>query len=212
MVFLSPFIGIKYNTGFCTPKPKKTILKILEKVNNLELFFSNPQKYTEKVVQVIKECKKSFEVDGIEYIDLGEKYDVNFLKEEITSYDKYVFKVQKSIYDGIIKESNIEGEFAKALDSDSRIKLFVKLPDWYIVETPAGNYTPDWAIVVEKVQNSIISEKIYFVVETKGTNNIYELRPEEQIKIKSAIKRFELIKDSKFIAPVKDFDSFDEKW
>jgi type III restriction enzyme len=125
-----------------------------------------------------------------------------------------VLKVQKSIYDGIIKESNIEEEFAKALDKDSRIKLFIKLPDWYSIETPAGNYTPDWAIVVEKVQNGVTSEKIYFVVETKGTNDINDgsLREDEKIKIESAKKRFELITDSKFIAPVKDFDSFEKKW
>lgn len=191
---------------------KRTIFNILSQCNNFNLLFINPQKYLEKIIGIIKECKKSFEVDGIKYIDLEERYDMGLLREEVTSYGKYVFKVQKSIYDGIIKESNIEEEFAKALDRDSRIKLFIKLPDWYIIETPAGNYTPDWAIVVERVKNGVTSEKIYFVVETKGANSIYELRPEEQIKIKSAIKRFELIRDSKFVAPVKDFDSFEEKW
>lgn len=87
-----------------------------------------------------------------------------------------------------------------------------KLPDWYEIETPAGNYIPDWAIVVEKIENGERREKVYFVVETKGTNNIYELKPDEQYKIKSAKKRFELVKDSKFIAPVKDFESFEREW
>jgi len=172
--------------------------------------FLNPQKYAEKVIEVIKECKRTFEVEGIKYVDLEESYPVSLLKEEVTSYGKYVLKVQKSIYDGIIKESNIEEEFAKALDKDSRIKLFIKLPDWYSIETPAGNYTPDWAIVIERMQDGKEEEKIYFVVETKGTNNIYELKPEEKIKIRSAEKRFELIPDLKFAAPVKDFDSFEK--
>lgn len=191
---------------------KKTIFKILEASKNLNLLFLNPQKYAEKVIEVIKECKRTFEVEDIKYINLGEDYDVGLLREEVASYGKYVLKVQKSIYDGIIKESNIEEEFARALDKDSRIKLFIKLPDWYSIETPAGNYTPDWAIVTEKFQNGITSEKIYFVVETKGTNNIYELKPEEKIKITSAKKRFEPIRDSKFVAPVKDFDSFEKEW
>lgn len=191
---------------------RKTIFKILKEAKNFNYFFSNPQKYAEKVIEVIKECKKSFEVKNIKYIDLGESYDVNLLGEEMTSYDKHVLKVQKSIYDGIIKDSKIEEDFAKALDKDSRIKLFIKLPDWYVIETPAGNYTPDWAIVVERVQDGLNEEKIYFVVETKGTNNIYELKPEEKIKIESAKKRFALIRDSKFVAPVKDFDSFENQW
>uniref|UniRef100_A0A7C4YC20 Type III restriction enzyme C-terminal endonuclease domain-containing protein n=1 Tax=candidate division WOR-3 bacterium TaxID=2052148 RepID=A0A7C4YC20_UNCW3 len=80
------------------------------------------------------------------------------------------------------------------------------------VEDIFKDYTPDWAIVVERVQDSKKEEKIYFVVETKGTNNIYELKPEEKIKIKSAKRRFELIRDSKFVAPVKDFDTFESQW
>jgi type III restriction enzyme len=195
-----------------TSLTKNTIFKILEGSNNLNLLFLNPQKYAEKVIEVIKECKKSFEVEGIKYINLQESYDVGLLREEIPSYGSRVLKVKKSIYDGVIKESNIEEEFAKVLDKDSRIKLFIKLPDWYAIETPAGNYTPDWAIVIEKVQDGRTEEKIYFVVETKGTNNIYELKPEEKIKIRSAEKRFELIRDSKFVAPVKDFDSFESQW
>lgn len=191
---------------------KKTIFKILSSSNNLNLLFINPQRYIEKIIEIIKEVKKSFEVEGIQYINLEEHYDVDFLREEVSSYGKYVLKVQKSIYDGIIKESNIEEEFARALDSDSRIKLFVKLPEWYLIETPAGNYTPDWAIVVEKTTDGHLEEKIYFVVETKGTNNIYELKPEERIKIESAKKRFEILKDSKFVAPVKDFESFEKEW
>ncbi len=195
-----------------TSLTKRTIFKILEGSKNLNLLFLNPQKYAEKVIEVIKECKRTFEVEGIKYINLGERYDVGLLREEVASYGKYVLKVQKSIYDGIIKESNIEEEFAKALDKDSRIKLFIKLPDWYSIETPAVNYTPDWAIVIEKVQDSKREEKTYFVVETKGTNNIYELKADEKIKIISAKKRFELIRDSKFVAPVKDFDSFEKEW
>jgi len=191
---------------------RRTIFKILKGSNNLELLFLKPHKYAEKVIEIIKMCKRAFEVEGIKYIDLEEKYDVGLLREEVTTYGRYVLKVQKSIYDGIIKESNIEEAFAKALDKDSRIKLFVKLPDWYVIETPAGNYTPDWAIIVEKIQNGNASEKIYFVVETKGTNRIYELRPDEQIKIKSAKKRFEHIKNTKFVAPVKDFDGFESQW
>jgi len=192
---------------------KRTILEILKGSNNLNLLFLNPQQYAEKVTEVIKECKKTSEVNGIQYVDLNESYGIDLFREEVASYGQYVLKVQKSIYDGIIKESNIEEEFAKALDKDSRIKLFIKLPDEYKIETPAGNYTPDWAIIVERVQDndSKKEEKIYFVVENKGTNNIYELKPEERIKIESAKKRFERIKDSKFVAPIKDFDSFENE-
>jgi len=193
---------------------KRTILEILKGCNNFNKYFLNPQVYEERVIKAINECKKNYEVQGIAYINLDEKYSNDLFKEELTSYIDYILKVNKSVYDSVIIESNIEENFAKSLDQDSRVKLFLKLPDWYIIETPAGNYTPDWAIVVERVQNGVSSEKIYFVVENKGTNEIYELRTDEKIKIESAKKRFSasLVHNLKFIAPIKDFESFKNQW
>lgn len=190
---------------------KKTIYKILNGSENFDLFFVNPQKYAEKVTEKIKECKKSFEARNIKYINLEDKYETSLFRDEVMSYESYIIKIDKSIYDGIIKDSAIEEKFAKELDKDSRIKLYIKLPEWYVIETPAGNYTPDWAIVVERIYGDQIEDKIFFVVETKGTNNINDLRPEEKIKIESAKKRFELIENTQFIAPVRDYESFEKK-
>jgi type III restriction enzyme len=191
---------------------RNTIYRILEGANNLNLYFTNPQKYAELVVEIIKSKKRELEVDYIQYFNIEESYDFRLLREEVMSYEGSVVKVEKSIYDRIIKESKIEEEFAKALDNDSRIKLFIKLPDWYIIETPAGHYTPDWAIVIERVWDGKTEEKIYFVVETKGNDNIDNLRTDEKNKIRSAKKRFELIRDLKFVAPIKDFDTFEKQW
>jgi len=33
------------------------------------------------------------------------------------------------------------------LDKREDIKLFVKLPGWFKIETPLGTYNPDWAIL-----------------------------------------------------------------
>ncbi len=196
-----------------TSLTKNTIFKILAGLDNLELLFLNPQKYIENIIEVIKAYKTKFEVKFIKYINLEEKYDVSLLDKEISSYKEHVVPVKKSIYGGIIKESDIEKEFAEALDNDSRVKLFIKLPkSYYVIETPAGDYTPDWAIVVETTRNGYPEEKLYFVVETKGTNNIYKLKLDEQYKIKSGEKRFELIKDLKFVAPIKDFNEFESQW
>ena len=42
-----------------------------------------------------------------------------------------------------------EEEVAKLLDSDEKVKFFCKLPRWFKVATPLGDYNPDWAVVVE---------------------------------------------------------------
>ncbi len=45
-------------------------------------------------------------------------------------------QVKNSIYDYVVYEFEVEREFAKKLDQRDDIRLFVKLPDWFKVETP----------------------------------------------------------------------------
>jgi type III restriction enzyme len=68
------------------------------------------------------------------------------------------------------------------------IKLFIKLPPWFKVETPLGTYNPDWAIVKED------DEKVYLVRETKGTKEELKLRPTELAKIQCGKAHFDEIK------------------
>ena len=79
-----------------------------------------------------------------------------------------------------IESETIERPFAEALEKDARVKLYVKLPDWFKVETPIGKYNPDWAIVMETGGGQ---DRLYLVRETKGTLNLDELRPDERRKI-----------------------------
>ncbi len=55
------------------------------------------------------------------------------------------------------------GDFACDLDNNEAVKLFVKLPSWFKIDTPIGSYNPDWAFVTER------EEKLYFVRETEST-------------------------------------------
>ena len=63
------------------------------------------------------------------------------------SYLNNRLEVRKSIYDAVVYDAGIEREFAVALDNREDIKLFVKLPGWFEIETPIGKYNPDWAIL-----------------------------------------------------------------
>ena len=66
------------------------------------------------------------------------------------------------------------------------MKLFVKLPKWFIVPTPLGNYEPDWAIVLEDEGE----EKLYFICETKSTKDSTKLRSSETLKITCGTAHF----------------------
>lgn len=65
---------------------------------------------------------------------------------------------------------------------------YIKLPSWFTVTTPIGEYTPDWAIVIEDPESG--DDLLYLVGETKGTLNLDELRPGEKRKILCGRKHF----------------------
>jgi type III restriction enzyme len=130
-------------------------------------------------------------IDGIKY----EKLTVGhtewsmqlFRDDELKDYFEQCIGANKSVFDRVIYESEIERKFAEDLDKREDIKLFVKLPGWFRVETPIGEYNPDWAIVKHE------DSTIYLVRETKSTKNFEKLRNSEAEKIRCGRKHFEAI-------------------
>ncbi|MDD3065828.1 MAG: DEAD/DEAH box helicase family protein [Endomicrobiaceae bacterium] len=170
---------------------RQTVAVILEKSGNFTAFLNNPERFVYEAVKIIKnEIAKAY-IEQIAYEVIPERYETKQF-EEISGYKDSVQRVERSIYDAIVYESEVEKKFAVDLDKDERIKLFIKLPGWFKIDTPMGSYNPDWAIVsVKRDLQGNESEKLYFVIETKG--NINNLRANEQAKIASAKKHFEVV-------------------
>ena len=90
----------------------------------------------------------------------------------------------------------MERSFAEQLENNESVKVYAKLPGWFKVPTPLGSYNPDWAVVIE--DNGL--NKLYFVVETKGSIEGKDLRPKEQAKIQCGEKHFAALgNDAKFV-------------
>jgi restriction endonuclease len=87
----------------------------------------------------------------------------------------------------VVYDSQIEKEFARRLDEREDIKLFVKLPRWFEVDTPVGRYNPDWAILKHDGQ------ALYLVRETKGTRDFLKLRTSEADKVRCGLRHFEAL-------------------
>ena len=81
----------------------------------------------------------------------------------------------------------VEREFARRLDEREDIKLFVKLPAWFLIDTPVGKYNPGWAILKHNGQ------ALYLVRETKGTRDFLKLRTIEADKVRCGLKHFETL-------------------
>lgn len=172
-----------------TELTRSTIVRILKESNRLPEFLVNPQKFMDAVAAILKQQLHKLMIDGIKYERVaGEEFSMMLFEEkEIVSYLNNRLEVKKSVYDAVVYDSELEREFAEALDKREDIKLFVKLPDWFKIETPLGTYNPDWAIL--KHDNTVL----YLVRETKGTKNFEKLRNIEAEKIRCGRKHFETL-------------------
>jgi type III restriction enzyme len=172
-----------------TELTRKTIVDILKGSGRLEEFVINPQKFMDAISSIIKIELHKVMIDGVQYdkIEGDEWRMTQFEDTEILSYLHNRLDVKRSVYDAIVYDSEIERKFAESLDKREDIKLFVKLPRWFQVETPVGFYNPDWAIVKEG------DVKIYLVRETKGTKDFEKLRNSEADKVRCGRKHFEAL-------------------
>jgi len=183
---------------------RDTICRILIESGRIDDVFVNPQQFMDKVCSEINTVLQEMIVDGVKYEKIaGEYYDqMLFDSRELYGYLDDLFEVSKkdkTVYDYVQIDSKIEREFAAECEKRDDIKFYFKLPFWFEIDTPIGKYNPDWALVYEG------DKKIYFVAETKGTDDINDpsLSVGERHKIKCGKRHFEQFEDIKFRAPVK---------
>jgi len=170
-----------------TELTRTTLVDILIDSGRITQALKNPQEFMEQAASAIQHAKRELMVDGIRYERIaGQCYEMwLFENEEIESYLSRLISVERSIYDAVEYDSEVERKFAEDLDANEDVRLFVKLPRWFVVKTPLGDYRPDWAIVRER------DGKVYLVVETKGTTDRKTLRDSEQLRIDCGKKHFD---------------------
>lgn len=173
-----------------TELTRVTLAEILVKSNTLDTVSANPQQYLDQAEKAIKRVLEDIIINGIKYERIeGSEYEMSlFEQNEISSYISKMVEVENSIYDSIEFDSDVEKRFAEGLDRRRDIKLFIKLPRWFKVETPVGDYNPDWAIVKQPDGENA---KLYLVRETKSTTDLHKLRPDEANKIRCGKAHFQ---------------------
>ena len=172
-----------------TQLTRRSIQGILCESGRLDDFKRNPQQFIELAEQAINRCKQQALVDGIKYQRLGDEHyyaQELFEKEELTGYLKNMLDATKSVYEQVVYESGTEAGFADQFEKNTTVKVYAKLPGWFRVPTPLGSYNPDWAVLIEEETG----ERLYFVVETKGSLFADDLRGIENAKIKCGKAHF----------------------
>jgi type III restriction enzyme len=100
----------------------------------------------------------------------------------------------------VVYDSNIESTMATKFEESSNISVYAKLPDWFKIETPLGTYNPDWAVLWKDNED----EKLFFVVESKGSTGLFDLRGKEKSKIDCGKKHFKAIGSEMIVASGMD--------
>ena len=172
---------------------RRSLVKILTGSRRLNDFKKNPQEFIDLATEAINRTKRLALVDGIRYQRVGEHHfyaQELFKQEELTGYLKNTLEAQKSVYQYVVYDSaGVEKRFAENLESSEAVKVYAKLPGWFKVPTPLGSYNPDWAVLVEEGGQ----DRLYFIVETKGSNWWDDLRHKEGAKIKCGEKHFAIL-------------------
>ncbi len=173
-----------------TELTRSTLVRVLRESGRLGELFNNPQRFMDAVAAILKHELHRLLVDGIKYeridgLGSGAEWEMLLFKnEELINYLS-ALPVGKSVYEYVVYDSEVEREFAERLDQRDDIKLFVKLPGWFQIDTPLGKYNPDWAILKDDGQ------AFYLVRETKGTRDFLKLRTSEADKVRCGQRHFD---------------------
>lgn len=184
---------------------RRTVYEIITQSGRLKDVAGNPQRFIDLAAEAVNRSLYALMAAGIEYEQTGKVYDQKLLedmeREGIEFYENgFTFTVsnpQKTICENYIPlDSSTEKTFAADCEHydaayEGGVAFYFKLPGWFKIPTPLGNYNPDWA-VVKQVQG-----KVYFVAETKNTGkgiqagvDTDKLRQNERLKIECGKRHF----------------------
>tara|TARA_A100001391_G_C4895772_1_gene232222 strand:+ start:51 stop:605 length:555 start_codon:yes stop_codon:yes gene_type:complete len=157
----------------------------------LDDFLKNPQEFIELAGDAINRCKRMALVDGIKYQRLGDEHYYGqelFENEELTGYLRNMIDATKSVHEHVVYDLGVERAFAEGLENNTAIKVYAKLPGWFVIPTPLGDYNPDWAVLVHHDG----ADRLFFVVETKPSALLFDdaRRVSENAKIQCGKQHF----------------------
>jgi type III restriction enzyme len=188
---------------------RRTVAQILTQSGRLGEIAINPALFMQKAGKAIDDAMAEVMVAGIRYDrtanEQAEYAMTRLTTEEATAFSEIELSLEKSVMSEVVWDSDTEREFAEAVNNREDVKWFIKLPWWFKVETPVGNYNPDWAVCHMTDGGA---RCVYLVKETKGVKSWGDLHKSEQLKIQYGKKHFdalevsyEWVKDGNYAVP-----------
>ena len=198
---------VQAKTGLAKP----TVARILLDSGRLADAVNNPQAFIDLAAEIVNSVKREFLVygdgsdgSGVKYVKLDDAvYEMRRFEsadmEEFASRVLAVGKPEKTLFSHIVidSDSGPERAFAQACEDNEDVLFYIKLPRWFRIETPVGDYNPDWAVAYRN------DSKLYFVAETKRTGHsdhvqLGLLRPIEELRIECGKRHFRNFEQVRF--------------
>lgn len=206
-----------------TMLPRLAIFKIIKGVEKRELL--NNQDILDDVTQLIKgklnNAKAanitSYEVINGYELDEGNIFELDTITEADFEQEWRVFHAKSDRSSAMNEyyklDSEGESEFAHRLENNENVLLFTKLKKGgFVIDTPYGNYSPDWAVVCRKGALKDPSIGIYFIVETKAGKTWEDLAEVERNKIHCGELHFKAASDDTKFDWVNSYEDFVNKF
>lgn len=206
-----------------TMLPRLAIFKILQGVTKRELL--NNQDILDDVTQLIKGILNdtkaanitSYEVINGYELDERNIFELDTITEADFEQEWRVFKAKSNRSSAMNEyyklDSEGESKFAHKLENNENVLLFTKLKKGgFVIDTPYGNYSPDWAVVCRKDALKDPSIGIYFIVETKAGKTWADLTDVEKNKIHCGELHFQAVSSDTKFDWVNSYEDFVNKF
>ncbi len=210
-----------------TMLPRLAIFKMIQGLDKPEMLSSQDVLDTiiQKIIKKVKdlESEKVYEYEVIDGYKLNENriFGTDTIDDEdgndnmgeawkIFKSDTNKRKAMNTYYK---MDSQGEFEFAKQLEDDDSVIMFTKLKKGgFVIDTPQGNYSPDWAVVCNEQEDGGNCIAVYFVVETKFSKEKKDLSDVEKWKIACGVLHFKAVSQVIKFDWVNGYEDFQEKF
>lgn len=201
-----------------TMLPRIAISKILCMLNNRLILNKQEvlEDITKKINNKLNKAKDVYEYEIIQGYELqtAKILQADVIDEEMLNIEKAVYTTDAAKRRAMNKyyrmDSKGEYDFAEALENSPNILLFTKLKKGgFVIDTPYGDYSPDWAIVYRAPKGDV---KLYFIVESKCDKKESDLTAVEATKIKCGELHFKAVSDEIKFDWVNSYNDFKNKF
>ena len=176
---------------------------------------------TQKILKMLNDTKAanvtSYEVINGYELDSRNIFELDTISEDDFNDEWRVFQANSNRSSAMNEyykmDSKGEKEFAEKLENNLNVLMFTKLKKGgFVIDTPYGNYSPDWAIVCRKDSLSSPELGIYFRVETKAGKQDFNLQEMERNKIRCGKLHFQAVSEQVRFDWANSYEDFRHKF